>query len=94
MTYTDEDIDEALERIAGDVSRRFAQPEFHGAAMAALVDEVRRMEAARRAGDRTAAAAIARGAAPTLEAYRPTNATSRAKAIIGEIVAELLAPPA
>jgi hypothetical protein len=93
MNYTDADIDEALERIAGDVTRRFAQPEFHGPAMAALLDELRRMETARRDGDASAAAAIAAAAAPALERYRPTNATSRAKAIIAEIVAAVVALP-
>jgi hypothetical protein len=92
MVYSDEDIDEAIERLAGDVSRRFGQPEFHGPAMAALVDELRRMEAARRAGDVAAAALLAAGAQPALDGYRPTNATSRSKAVLTEVVAELQAP--
>ncbi len=91
MTYDDTEIDEALERIDADVRRRFAIPEFHGPAMAALVDELRRMEAARRTGDTAAAAAVAAAAAPALEKYRPTNATSRAKAVLAEIVAALTA---
>jgi hypothetical protein len=90
--YSDADIDEAIERIAGDVERRFAQPEFHGPAIAALLDELRSMEAARRSGDRAEAQRVAACAAPVLETYRPTNATSRAKAVLTEVVAELSAP--
>jgi hypothetical protein len=89
---SDEDIDEALERIAADVERRFAQPEFHGPAMAALLEELRHMEVARRGGDQQAAELIAAGANVALERYRPTNATSRAKAVIAEVVAELIGP--
>jgi hypothetical protein len=55
---------------------------------------LRRMEAARRAGDRAAAAVFAASAQPALESYRPTNATSRAKAVLAEIVVELMAEPA
>jgi hypothetical protein len=94
MIYSDGDIDGAIERIAGDVARRFAQPEFHGPAMAALLEELRSMEAARRAGDPAAAAVFAAGALPALETYRPTNATSRSKALLSEVVAEVLADPA
>lgn len=97
MTYSDADIDDALERIAKDVARRFELPEFHGPAMAAMLDELRRMEAARRGGDLDAAAVFAAAAKPALERYRPTNATSRSKAVLSEAVAELLArtaPPA
>ncbi len=91
MTYSDEDISDALERIASDVGRRFHIPEFHGPAMAALVDELRRMDAARRGGDAAAAALFATAAQPALETYRPTNATSRSKAVLTEVVAELRA---
>lgn len=89
--YSDEDIDDAIERIASDVARRLPQPEFHGPAMAALVDELRRMEVARRSGDHSAAALIAEGAQPALESYRPTNATSRSKAVLAEVVADVQA---
>jgi hypothetical protein len=92
MTYSDDDIDGAIERIADDVARRFAVPEFHGPAMTALLDELRRMEAVRRTGDSGAAALIAAGAQPALERYRPTNATSRAKALLAEVVAEVQGP--
>jgi hypothetical protein len=90
MTYSDHDIDEALDRIGVDVMRRYEQPEFHGPAMAVLLEELRRMEAARRAGQAAAALALAAEARAALEKYRPTNATSRSKAILSEIVAELL----
>ncbi len=90
MSYTDADVDAAIDRLAADVERRSAQPEFHGAAMSALVDELRRMEAARRGGDQVAAQTCAAVAAPVLDVYRPTNATSRSKAMLAEIVAELL----
>ncbi len=91
MTYDDSEIDDALDRIDADVKRRFDIPEFHGPAMAAVVGELRRMEAARRAGDSETAAAVAIALAPALEKYRPTNATSRAKAVLAEIVAALTA---
>ncbi len=91
MTYSDEDISDAIERLAGDVDRRFHQPEFHGPAMAALVDELRRMDEARRSGDASAAGVFAAAAQPALETYRPTNATSRSKAVLSEVVAELRA---
>jgi hypothetical protein len=90
MTYSHVDIDEALDRIGVDVMRRYEQPEFHGPAMAVLLEELRRMEAARRAGHLDMAAAFAAEARPGLEKYRPTNSTSRSKAILGEIIAELL----
>jgi hypothetical protein len=92
MAYSNEDIDDAIERIAGDVARRFDIPEFHGPAMAALVDDLRHMEAARRGGDTAAAAASATAAQPELERYRPTNATSRSKAVLSELVAEITGP--
>ncbi len=91
MNYSDEDISDAIERIEADVRRRFDQPEFHGPAMAALVDELRRMDAARRGGDASAASVFAAAAQPALETYRPTNATSRSKAVLAEVVAELRA---
>ncbi len=91
MTYSDEDISDAIERIAGDVARRFDQSEFHGPAMAALVDELRRMDAARRGGDVDAAALFAAVAQAALETYRPTNATSRSKAVLSEVLAEVRA---
>jgi hypothetical protein len=92
MTYDDDEIDAAIERIAGDVARRFNHTEFAGPAMAALLDELRRMEAARRGGDRAAASLLASSVAPALEGYRPTNATSRSKAVLGEVVTELMTP--
>jgi hypothetical protein len=55
-----------------------------------LVDQLRRMEGARRSGD-SAAALFAAAAQPALDAYRPTNATSRSKALLAEVIAELLA---
>lgn len=88
--YSDAEIDEALERIAGDVARRFGIPEFHGPAMEALIDQLRRMEGARRGGDRTTALVHAETAVPALESYRPTNATSRSKAILVEITEQLI----
>jgi hypothetical protein len=90
MMYSNSDVDDALERLAADVERRSAQPEFHGPAMSALVAELRRMETARRSGDRASAHACAAVAGPALEIYRPTNATSRSKAVLAEIVAALL----
>jgi hypothetical protein len=95
MSYSDADIDDAIERLAADIARRFEQPAFHGPAMAALLDELRRMESARRAGDAAGAALLAASAAPGLDSYRPTNATSRSKAVLAEVVAELQAdtPP-
>jgi hypothetical protein len=87
--YSDDDIDGAIERIANDVARRFDKPEFHGPAMARLLDELRHMQAARRDGDHAAAALFALSAQPVLQSYRPTNATSRAKAVLAEVVAEL-----
>jgi hypothetical protein len=94
MTYSDGDIDDAIERIAADVTRRTGHADFPAPVIAALVDELRRMEAARRAGDAQAAERAAAAAGPGLEKYRPTNATSRSKALIGEVVAALLAPSA
>ena len=94
MTYGDDEIDGALERIASDVARRSEQPEFHGPRMTVLLDDLRAMESARRAGDSAAAARYATDALPVLESYRPTNATSRAKALIAEVVAGVLAEPA
>jgi hypothetical protein len=91
-TYTDEEIDEAIERIAADVVRRSSQPEFHGPAMQALVDQLRRMETARRSGDHAAAMEFVVNAQPAFDAYRPTNATSRSKAVLGEVMLELLVP--
>ncbi len=89
--YSDDDIDDAIERIASDVAHRFAQRDFHGPAMSALLDELRQMEVARRSGDHAAAAVIAGAASPALEHYRPTNATSRAKAVLAEVIAEVVA---
>jgi len=94
IAYANEDIDDALERLRADVARRFEQPEFHGPAMAALIDLLDNMEAARRRGDVAAAAVLARSAQPAFETYRPTNATSRAKAILGELIADLVTEPA
>jgi hypothetical protein len=97
VTYSDDEIDDAIGRIAADVARRAGQADFPGAAMLALVDVLRRMEAARRAGENAAAARSAAEAGPGLDKYRPTNATSRSKALIAEVVAAVLAqsaPPA
>jgi hypothetical protein len=97
VTYSDGDIDDAIGRIAADVARRAGQADFPAAAMTVLVDALRRMEAARRAGSNAAAAQCAAEARPGLEKYRPTNATSRSKALIAEVVAGVLAhsaPPA
>jgi hypothetical protein len=92
MSYSDEDIDDAIERIAADVARRTGHADFPAQAVAELVVQLRRMEAARRAGD-AAAAELAAGEAQTgLEKYRPTNATSRSKALLGEVVAGMLVP--
>ncbi len=90
-TYSDDEVDAAIERIAGDVARRSAHPEFPGAAMAAVVDQLRRMEGARRGGEVAAAVLFAAAAQPALDAYRPTNATSRSKALLVEVVGGLLA---
>jgi hypothetical protein len=90
-TYSDSDLDDAIERIAGDVARRAALPDFAGPAMTALVDQLRRIEAARRSGDAATAGLLATAAQPALESYRPTNATSRSKAILAELVVELIA---
>ncbi len=65
--------------------------------MEALLDQLHRMEAARRSGDGETAILVARTAAPALESYRPTNATSRAKAILVEVTGQVLQtelPPA
>lgn len=98
MIYSDADIDEAIGRIAADVARRSGQPDFHGPAMEALVNELRCMEAARRGGDFAGAMVFATTAHAALETYRPTNATSRAKAVLVEVLVEVLAhgeqPPA
>ncbi len=91
ITYDDAEVDAALDRIATDITRRFDVPEFSGPAMAALLEELRQMEKARRSGDLVAAGTFAASAAPALETYRPTNATSRAKAVLGEVVAALAA---
>jgi hypothetical protein len=93
MTYSNDEIDAAILRLAADVERRSTVPEFHGAAMAEMLDALRRMEGARRAGDIPAAVVGAAAARAGLEAYRPTNATSRSKAILSEIVAGLIAEP-
>jgi hypothetical protein len=92
MLYSDEDVDDALGRIAADVARRAGHPDFPAAAMTSLLDELRRMEAARRAGDSAGAASIAADARGALEKYRPTNSTSRSKALIAEVLIEVLGP--
>ena len=91
MTYSDEEIDDALERIAGDVARRGAQADFPHAAVTELIAELHRMEAARRASDGAGAQQAAAAAQAGLETYRPTNATSRSKALLAEVVAGVLA---
>jgi hypothetical protein len=91
MIYSDEDIDDAIERIAADVARRTGHPDFPGSAAAALVAQLRRMEAARRGGDLAGAELAAGEAMALLEKYRPTNATSRSKAVIAEVVAGIVA---
>jgi hypothetical protein len=91
MTYSDEDIDDALERIAADVLRRAGQADFPEPAVTALLAHLRRMEGARRAGDAAGAQRAAGDALAGLEKYRPTNATSRSKAVLGEVVASVLA---
>jgi hypothetical protein len=95
MRYSDEDIDDAIGRIAADVARRAGHSDFPGPALTVLVDELRRMEAARRAGDNAVATLSAAEAHAALDKYRPTNATSRSKALIAEVVADVLAqaPP-
>jgi len=93
MSYSDEEIDEALERIAGDVARRAGQADFPEQAVTALLAHLRRMEAARRAGDSAGAVEAAGHARLGLETYRPTNATSRAKAVLAEIVAGIVNEP-
>jgi hypothetical protein len=95
MKYSDEDIDDAIGRIAADVARRAGHSDFPGPALTVLLDELRRMEAARRAGDNVVAALSAAEAHAALDKYRPTNATSRSKALLAEVVADVLAqaPP-
>jgi hypothetical protein len=97
MKYSDEDIDDAIGRIANDVARRGGQSDFPGPALTALLVELRHMEAARRGGDDARAALSAAEAHAALDKYRPTNATSRSKALLAEVVADVLAqaaPPA
>ncbi len=89
--YSDSEIEEAIERIAADVTRRLPQLDFPGAAMGAFVGQLRLLQAARRGNDLIAARVFAATLEPAFEGYRPTNSTSRAKAILSEVVAELLA---
>lgn len=93
MAYSNEDIDDAIARIAADVERRFDIPEFHGPAMTALVGELRRLALAQRDGDSASAATLAAAAQPELERYRPTNATSRSKAVLAEVLAAITGSP-
>jgi hypothetical protein len=93
MSYSDEDIDDAIERIAGDVARRSGHADFPDQAVRALLADLRRMEAARRAGDAAGAELAAGEAQAGLEKYRPTNATSRSKAVLAEIVTAVLSEP-
>jgi hypothetical protein len=91
VTYGDDEIDAAIERLAADVAARSAQPEFPTDAMTECLQALRRMEAARRSGDHAAAVVAAGDAAAGFDKYRPTNATSRAKALLGEVIVAVLA---
>ena len=90
LHYSDEEIVEAIERLAGDASRRAAASAADGLTLESLVARLREMEAARRNGDSEAASHLAAGLQPELDGYRPTNSTSRSKAVLAEVVVALL----
>ncbi len=93
MIEAERELDDALERIANDIERRSTQLEFPAAAMTALTDQLRRIQSARQNGDLETARTLAASAQPALALYRPTNATSRSKALWVELLATLAPAP-
>ncbi len=88
--YSDAEITEAIDRLAGDVARRAAASDSDGLTLQSLVERLRAMEAARRSGDDESASGLAAEIQPELDGYRPTNSTSRSKAVLAEVVVAML----
>ncbi|GAC1407882.1 MAG: hypothetical protein NVSMB64_15310 [Candidatus Velthaea sp.] len=88
VTYSDEEIDGAIAVLTADIARRAALPD--GApSLATLAGDLHALQAHRQSGDAGRIAAAARSLGETLLAYRPTNATSRSKAILAEVAAQI-----
>ncbi|GAC1426792.1 MAG: hypothetical protein NVSMB5_21400 [Candidatus Velthaea sp.] len=89
ITYSDEEIDGAIAVLTADIARRAALPD-KAAGLATLAGDLHALQAHRQSGNAGLVAEAAHSLSEALAAYRPTNATSRSKAILAEVAAQLI----